>query len=157
MGALFRWIGTACGCIVLAGVIFGSLIEAGIVPSDRVLSGDRIPPDQVAVLRSEGILDDGEEVEYFYSEGLFSIREGGSLLTDRRVIAYEANRDDGVDIYELGLHEIESVEMTQPGDSLSFTVYTVSGESEGDWLDLWLPHEHGDGELFANAVRARIQ
>ncbi|MBT8100884.1 MAG: hypothetical protein KJO82_14100 [Gammaproteobacteria bacterium] len=157
MGALFRWIGTACGCLVLAGVVFGSLIEAGVVPSDRVLSGERIPPDQVAVLRSEGIVDEGEVVEYFYSEGLFSVREGGSILTDKRVIAYEANRMDGVDIYELSLDEIESVNLTQPGDSLSFTVYTVNGQSESDWLDLWLPHEHGDGELFVNAVRARIQ
>ena len=47
--------------------------------------------------------------------------------------------------------------MTQQGDSLNYSVYTVMGEDEENWVDLWLPHEYGDGERFANAVKAKIR
>ena len=53
--------------------------------------------------------------------------------------------------------DIISVEQTQAGDALNFSVYTVSAAGEDDWLDLWLPHEHGDGERFASAVEAKIR
>jgi hypothetical protein len=157
MGALFRWIGTAFGVLVLVGVVFGILMEVGVVPSDRVLQGKDIPADQYQVLKTEGIIEDGEVVEYFYSEGLLSVREGGSILTDKRVIAYEKNNDEGIELYQIFHEDISSIEMTQEGDTLNFAVYTVNGEQDGDWLDLWLPHEYGDGEKFAAAVRAKIQ
>ncbi len=156
MGAFFRWVGTTFGVLVLIGVVFGFLIDAGVVPSDRVLSGNDIPTDQYETLRAEGIVEAGETIEYFYSEGLISVREGGSILTNKRVIAYEENFDDGIDIYSIETSNIVSVELTQEGDTLNFAVYTVFGEGEDDWLDLWLPHEYGDGEKFAGAVRAKI-
>ena len=152
MGAFLRWVGTAFGVLVMIGVVFGFLMDAGVVPSDRVLSGSDIPQDQFEVLLSEGIVEQGEVIELFYSEGLISVREGGSLLTDRRVIAYE----EGF-IYEVRNEDISSVEMTQQGDSLNYSVYTVIGEDEENWVDLWLPHEYGDGERFANAVKAKIR
>ena len=157
MGAVFRWIGMVIGGLLFVVMVFGALIEAGVVPSDRVLRGTEIPEKHFGVLKSEGIIEEGEIIEYFYSEGLLSVREGGSVLTNRRVIAYEENLDDGLDIYEISNEEIVSVALTQEGDSLHFAVYTVNGQSEDDWLDLWLPHEYGDGEQFANAVRAKIQ
>jgi len=156
MGAVFRWLGTAFGFLVALGVVFGFLMEAGVVPSDRVLRGAQIPPDQFEILRTEGIIEEDEVVEYFYSEGLLSVKEGGSLLTNKRVIAYEENFEDGVDIYEISTDQIASVKMIQEGDTLNFAIYTVNGENENDWLDLWLPHEYGDAEAFASAVKSKI-
>ena len=157
MGVFLRWIGTAFGLLVMIGVVFGFLIDAGVVPSDRVLSGNEIPEDQFEILLSEGIIEQGEIIELFYSEGLISVREGGSLLTNQRVIAYEENFDDGMDIYQIRHEDIASVEMTQQGDALNFSIYTVVANDEEAWVDLWLPHEYGDGEKFADAVKAKIR
>ncbi|MGI9261415.1 MAG: hypothetical protein ACR2QR_05230 [Woeseiaceae bacterium] len=157
MGAFFRWIGTTFGVLLLVGVVFGFLMDAGVVPSARVLTGPEIPEDHYQVLRAEGIVQEGEVVEYFYSEGLLSVREGGSVLTDQRVIAYEENFEDEIDLYQIYHEDIVSVEMTQEGGALNFAVYTVNGQQEEDWLDLWLPHEYGDAEKFAAAVRAKIR
>lgn len=157
MGAVFRWIGMVFGGLLTLVMVFGALIEAGVLPSDRVLRGHQIPEDHFAVLMEEGIVEEGEIIEYFYSEGLLSVREGGSVLTNKRVIAYEENPDEGIDIYQLNNEEIVDVNLTQEGDTLTFAVYTVSGQGNEDWLDLWLPHEYGDAELFANAVRAKIR
>jgi hypothetical protein len=45
----------------------------------------------------------------------------------------------------------------QQGDALNYSIYEVTAADEGNWIQLWLPHEHGDGERFANAVRAKIR
>lgn len=156
MGTVVRKIGSVFGLLIIVGAIFGRLMDAGVVPSDRVLAGGDIPGDQVATLLDEGIIEQGEVIEYFYSEGLISVREGGSILTDRRVIAYEEGEDDALYVYDIENDDIVSVEMIQQGDTLNYSVYTVTSTDEEDWLDLWLPHEYGDGERFAAAVQAKI-
>lgn len=156
MGAVVRKIGSVFGLLIIAGAIFGRLMDAGVVPSDRVLAGPDIPEDQVATLLREGIIEQGEVIEYFYSEGLISVREGGSILTDRRVIAYEEDENEELYIYDIDTGDIAAVELIQQGDTLNYSVYTVTSTDEENWLDLWLPHEYGDGERFVAAVQAKI-
>lgn len=156
MGRIARGIGTVFGLLVIASAIFGLLMDAGVMPSDRVLEGQNIPEDHFDVLLSEGIVDKGEVIEYFYSEGLISVREGGSILTDQRVIAYEEDENDDLYVFDIRHDDIVSVEMIQQGDALNYSVYTVTSANDEEWLDLWLPHEHGDGERFVQAVQAKI-
>ena len=151
-----KFIGSIFGFLVVAGMIFGKMMDAGLVPSDRVLIGSDIPSDQMEVLLSEGIVQNGETIEYFYSEGLISVREGGSILTDNRIIAYEEDENDDLSIFEVKNKDVVSVELIQQGDSLNYSVYTVATANEDEWVDLWLPHEHGDAERFVTAVRSNI-
>lgn len=150
----------AVGAVLLVGflglAILGTLSDVGYTPSDRVLAADSIPARHMDELRQSGMLDDGEQVEQFYSEGLVSVLEGGSILTNRRVIAYQQNDEGLIDYFYLMHDEIVDVTLSQQGDTLNYSVYTVSGEGEDNWITLWLPHEFGDGERFADAVRAKI-
>ena len=52
--------------------------------------------------------------------------------------------------------EIASIELVQEGDALNYQVYEVASTNREDWLQLWLPHEFGDAERFADAIEARI-
>ncbi|MDZ7643011.1 MAG: hypothetical protein U5K76_01500 [Woeseiaceae bacterium] len=82
----------AAGFTVILAVLaseFWRPIETGHASSERVLSAQEIPDNRYQELIAEGIIEQGEVIEYFYSEGLLSIKEGGSILTNYRVIAYE--------------------------------------------------------------------
>ncbi len=151
MGRIINVVGVVLGVLIAMLIVLGLLVETGFVPSDRVLTHDDLPVKQLETLIQAGILETGERVELFYSEGLVSVTEGGSILTDRRVIAY-----DGDSIYDIAIDELASIELVQEGDFLNFAVYRVYSKTEDGWLELWLPHEHGDAERFANAVRAGI-
>jgi hypothetical protein len=141
----------------LALAILGVLVDTGRAPSDRVLSAQEITDNQYRELVDAGIVDPGETVEYFYSEGLLSIKEGGSILTDRRVIAYEQDDQGRVQTYFIDKDDIQSVTMVQQGDATHYSVYQVTAPGEGNWLYLLLPHENGEGERFADAVRSKIR
>ena len=156
MRSVMKFIGSMVGFVLVAGMIFGMLMDAGIVPSERVLAGSDIPADQIEVLLTEGIVNEGEVIEYFYSEGLISVREGGSILTDQRIIAYEENENDELDIFEIRNEDVVSVELVQQGDTLNYSIYTVSTGNDDEWVDLWLPHENGDAERFVAAVKSNM-
>jgi hypothetical protein len=121
------------------------------------LSAEELPDGDYQILRDEGLLEQGETVEYFYSEGILSIKEAGSILTNYRVISYEQNEDETITYYSIPNDEIVSVELVEQGTATSYSVYQVSGVGEDNWIYLLLPHEYGDGERFADAVRAKIR
>jgi len=56
--------------------VLGVLVDTGYVPSERVLSADEVSDGDYQTLRDEGLLEQGEMVEYFFSEGILSIKDG---------------------------------------------------------------------------------
>ena len=149
-------LGSIVGVVVVALYGFGFLMDTGVVPSDRVQTHSEIADKHMDVLLTEGIIDQGEQIEHFYSEGLLSVREGGSILTDRRVIAYAEDEDDELWIFEFAFDEIISIEQVQEGTMLDYAVYLVNGVGEDNYLELWLPHENGDAARFVGALQAKI-
>lgn len=151
----------AVGLVLVLGfvalVVLGVLMDTGHAPSDRVLSSHQVPDNQYQELVAEGIVEPDESIEFFYSEGLFSITEAGSVLTDRRVIAYQKDEEGQVQTWYILNDSIQSVTLVQQGDATQFSVYQVTAPGEDNWLYLVLPHENGDGERFADAVRSKIR
>ncbi|MDO7847419.1 hypothetical protein Q5H92_13700 [Hymenobacter sp. M29] len=61
---------------------------------NRIETGARLSPNEVAFLRGTGLLDNGETVHLFYSN--FTFRKAGSFFTDRRMAHYWLDgRDPG--------------------------------------------------------------
>lgn len=162
MNPAVKWIGGAL--LGLVGVVFallvmlGTMIETGVLPSDRVVAGAELDERHMKVLRKAGLLEPDETLELFFSEGLFSIKEGGSMLTDQRVLVFGSFKSyDDIDAYEILHEDIVSVEQTQHGDFINFAIYQVHSVEEDGWIELWLPHEFEDDKRFVNAIREKIQ
>ncbi len=136
------WIGIACapfGLLFVLIMVLGTLITAGISPDTKILCGKEIPSGQRDVLNEMGLLLGNEEILYFYSEGIFSVREAGNLLTDRRVISYEKMQGN-LDIYSARFDEIKDTEIYFTDsffDDSLLEVYT----SETDGFMLYLSNE----------------
>jgi len=155
MKALMSLLGKGLAVVLVAVYGFGFLIDTGYAPSDRVQTHEEIGDKHLQVLLDEGIIDKDEHIQHFYSEGLLSVREGGSILTDSRVIAY-AEWDDEIEIVDLTFDEVVSIEKTQEGTTLDYAIYVVSGANEEDYVELWLPHEYGDADRFVKALQANV-
>ena len=161
MNPAVKWIGGAflalVGLLIALVVMLGVMVETGILPSDRVVTGDELSEKHMTVLLEAGLLEADEKLELFFSEGVLSIKEGGSLLTDQRVVVFGGFEDQNdIEAFEI-LHEnIVSVEQTQQGDFGNFAIYKVHSVEEEAWVELWLPHEYGDDKRFVDAVKAKI-
>lgn len=83
-------IGIAIGGVVLFGCICGGLIWLGATsPPMEVLAGNKLPADYVDRINELALLDAGERIELFYTDGFRSFEERCFLLTDKRVIIYQ--------------------------------------------------------------------
>ena len=140
--------------LLLAGA--GLMSSTDYMPSTKVLTGSEVSDTDRATLISEDILFEGETIEYFYSYGLSSILEGGSILTDRAVIIYYPDEDSHIEIYELEFAEIDSVELMEKGGLFSDSLYMVQGADPDNWIVVDLSVE-ADGHLrFIEALKGKI-
>ena len=128
--------------LALIGIIFliflgaGVMMEAGKIPDAEVVTGEQLSQEYKSVLLSNIILHKDENLLYFYSTGLFSILENdstGSLLTDKAVVMYTVDENGKLEIYEIPLGEISSMERLQEGSIILDTEYKIHSLS-GDWL-----------------------
>lgn len=142
------------GALLLALGLFGTSLG---MPSTEVLEGDRVPKRDVDWLRASGVVEADEVIEFFYSTGLTSIKGQGSLVTNKRVIAYETASDSDEIVIESALYqEIKDIKaeyaylglydtdvFISTGDDEDGFYLTLSSEAKGDrrcverLMELW--------------------
>lgn len=135
---------------------YGVLTMTDAVPSTEVVQGNAVSDADRALLIENGIVYNDEEIEYLYSYGITSVLEGGSVLSDRAVIMYYTDEDDGFNVYEITFDQIESVQLLEQGSVWTESLYQVNGYDEDNWITLSLSAEdHGD-EIFISALESHM-
>jgi MFS family permease len=97
------YVGIPVMVILVALTIFGLMTMIGVVPSTEIQSGiDMLQKDKDTLI-ANNIISPHDNIQYFYSYGFTSILEGGSVLTDDRVMLYMTDENQEVTVYELYL------------------------------------------------------
>ena len=130
--------------------LFEVAIAFGTIPDAKVVRGSALNPDTKIDLINNGILRAEEEVLYFYTTEMFSFTNEGQLLTNNEVISYLKNEEGIIEVWRMGLDEIDRVEQVQLGDQLQDSVYKIYGNSnaEFEWIEIWLSAEEDGDEKF---------
>jgi hypothetical protein len=135
---------------------YGVLTMTDMFPSTEVLDGEAVSAADMRQLIESGIIYDDEEIEYLFSYGVRSILEGGSVLSDRAVIMYYTDEDDGFNVYEITFDQIASIQLIEEGDMWTDSVYQVNGFDADNWLTIALSDEGDGDEKFITALKRRI-
>ncbi|TQV80759.1 hypothetical protein [Denitrobaculum tricleocarpae] len=149
--------GTVFGSALLALCAFGLLIEVGVFPDLKVVSGENLSSYHIQTLLDRGILDESDSIEYFYSYGLFSVADGGQFLTPTKLVIYE--EIEGVlSVYELPYSKIDSVELVTQGGFLEDSLYLIYGNSRSEWeyVAMFLGVENGGDQTFIDRLNKHI-
>lgn len=146
-------VGIPVGVIGLALVTLLILSTANIIPSASVIPGQKLSTSNRTFLTDNGIISADETVEYFYSEGFFSIKKGGSILTDKRTICYW-QEDGEVRFVGMIFDEITNIELIEEGDPLSDSVVKVINK-EGSGCLLVLSTENQGHVKFINSLKQK--
>ncbi|MCG8405611.1 MAG: hypothetical protein MI923_10480 [Phycisphaerales bacterium] len=82
-------IGVGIGVGVMVFVVFSILAYIGMKgPDTKVVPGRQLPARFVSEIQGLNLLEQREQIEFFYSDALMDIKDGFYLLTDRKVIIY---------------------------------------------------------------------
>lgn len=152
-------IALACGALgvfavgLIGLVALGVMMETQVLPDSACLRGDEVRAAHVAWLREQGIVPDGEELQWFYSADLLSIERDGNLFTDRRIVSYVEDEGE-LYVYETSFEEVADLRV-EWGGFLDDTVVVVE-EQDGEWYELLVSTESGLDRVFVEDLRARL-
>jgi hypothetical protein len=148
--------GPAVACFI--GVPFlalAVLLSLNVLPATQVIDGSNLPSWHRNYLRAEHILEDSEQVQHFYSAGLFSIKEDGNILTDQRIISYWRDPDTHDLMIECAFYEdIQDIQLER-GDTFTDSTMTVSQKDGSEFVLLLSTEADGDQRCLETAQTFR--
>ncbi len=98
------------------------------------------------------MLDDGEPVLLYYSQGLFSHKEDGNIVTDRRLFSYTAGEFGGTIYWSATYDEIVSVHIVYSDSFWNDTTVLVCADDV--WFILFAGSEgKGENQMVSEIVR----
>lgn len=129
------------------------LMSAGVMPDTKVVAGDSLPSEVVASLREEGIIQDGEKIQYYYSEDLFSFENYGNLFTETRVVSYETNEETGKRvIYSLPLAQVTDINFVKGESEFDDSIIEIFADNKHKFSLLVSREEDGDDKFYSSLV-----
>lgn len=143
--------------VIFAGFMgLGLMTMTSAVPSTEVQAGKDVNQNDRNMLVSNYIILENDIIEYFYSTGFSSILEGGSVLTQDRVILYMPDENKQVQVYELYFSDISSVKLLETGNLVNDSVYLINTPDPEAWLQIALSAEKRGDVKFIEALREKI-
>lgn len=135
----------------------GWLSTTGALAPTEVLSGNDLSEDYKERLINSDIINQGDDIQYFYSDAFMRIEETGSILTSDRVIMYFEDENEDIAVYELYFEDITDIELVEEGNFLNLSVYRVYAGSPDSYLTLWLSTENRGDIKFIEALRSELK
>ena len=145
------------GCALLLAFL-GTAIVAWIIyigtvgPETFVVSGRQLEKRFHTRVQELGLLEEGEEIQYFYSDALTDITEGCYMVTDRHLILYSKRWPEPEII--LAFDEIDSLEV-EFDDSFFFDSYFTVGLEDGSDITFPISSEQEGDRRFYDYLEER--
>jgi hypothetical protein len=121
--------GSTYALVVLALILYGLSSVLHLTPSTAVVSGDELRQKDIDLLVSEGVI---------------SIREGGNILTEERVISYYEEEGELV-AAAVPYAAIDDVVVEYKGDFLNDTVVAITTQDGMEFR--LLASTEGEGDI----------
>ncbi|MEJ2541503.1 MAG: hypothetical protein P8188_16315 [Gemmatimonadota bacterium] len=139
-------LGTMCLPLVLLG---------SLGPPTAVVDGRSLRQEDLTFLQESQLLAEGEEVLFFYSTGILSIRGEGAFASDLGITSYWTDPvSDELMVAYLPYHEILDVEVSYSTHPLEDTSVRVYGPDDA-WFTFFLSPEEGGDRRFLEEVERR--
>lgn len=142
--------------IFTAIVGLGLLTMTSVIPSTEVKAGVDVNQNNKEMLIANNIISIDDKLDFFYSTGFTSILEGGTVLTQDRVILYVPDGNNIIQIYELYFDKITSIKLLESGNLLNDSLYLISTDNSEAWLRISLSAEKRGDIKFIEALRQKL-
>jgi hypothetical protein len=151
------WVFAAMGAAVLVccGGVVAVVGYVGVVsPETSVYAGNQLPQKFLDTASEVGALEPGEQVRFFYSDGLVNIREGFYFVSDRKVAIYvEDGRAEPLTVIEFD--NISSVDLQRDESFFEDSQITIETE-DGQYLVFPVSSEFDRDVEFFEAIKQKV-
>ncbi|HAV13075.1 MAG TPA: hypothetical protein DCX06_06235 [Opitutae bacterium] len=141
--------------VIGVGLVSLILLPAfNVIPTTFIVPGSRVPESHKEFMTELGVYTPDEEILLFYSEGIFSFKEGGQFFTDKRVVSYWEDFYDGGYEGEFAYYADIADIAVDDSDLLGDTYVTVT-RKDGVEFTFFLSPEMDLDEDFVRQLKQR--
>jgi len=125
-------------------------IDVNLLPSEKIIKGDRIWNHDLNYIYRKKIIPPEEKIQYFYSDALLSIRDDGNGFSENYVFSFWKESDE---LYVESEH-LSQVAKIEPVYSTSWnesTIVTIT-RADGSEFVLYLSKDKGLDKVFVKTL-----
>ena len=130
--------------------------ESGAIPNAIVINGDRLWQRDLKQMQRQGIIQPGDDILYFYSDGFLSVMEDGNGLTQRHVFSYWKEEDGTLSSELAPYSDIADIEVTKGSTLGENTIVNIQRKDDSDFV-LFLATDEGGDTRFIQKLREHLQ
>jgi transglutaminase-like putative cysteine protease len=140
--------------IIIAPIlILAAVASSGVLPSDEVVSENKLMNWDKKFLYRKRVLPPTEEIIYFYSDASLSIREDGNGFTKNRVFSFWVDENDKFSLQSASFDEVKSIDVEYNEKEEGNSFITITRHDDTDFL-LYVSNVNGGDERFAKKLLA---
>ena len=151
----FRWRPRSAVVAVVGLFLAPFWIAGALGPPTWVVAGEEMREADLRYLAETGLLEEGEEILFFYSGGFLSIEADGVFVSDLGITSYWMDPiSENLMVAFLTFEEIVEVEVNYSSHFLEDTAVRVIGPGDV-WFLFTLPPDDGGDRRFVEEMERR--
>lgn len=153
-----RWMWVVFTPVALLAVLFLSLRALSyfeLIPAGHVKAQHEITAAERQTLEDMALVNSDTEIEYFYTHGVFSVRDGGVLMTAEELIIY-AELDGEIYHDSMRFEDMDWVKRLHTGNAFENSVFQVAGEAQYTGFQFELSTDDNMDTVFFQALENKI-
>jgi nitrate reductase NapE component len=138
--------------LIIAPILILAVIgSSGFLPSDEVVTEDKLMNWDKKFLYRKRVLPPTEEIIYFYSDASLSIRDDGNGFTKNRVFSFWVDENDKFSIQSASFDEVKSIDVEYNEKKEDNSLITITRRDDTDFL-LFVSNVNGGDKRFAKKL-----
>lgn len=135
-------------------LLYAAGTDLYILPSDKVIEGDKLMGYDIRFMHRKGVFPAGERIIYFYSDAFLDVRDDGNGFTDKNVFSYWRDEQDVFTFDTVHFSKIRKIDVEYSRNLFGNTVVTIEKDDGSDFL-LYVAREGGLDKRFVNELKSR--
>lgn len=137
-------------------LVYGLAVSLHWMPSEDVIKGSQLPDTSIRFMQRQGLIQDDDDLIYFYSDAFWSNRYDGNGVTRERVFSYWRDEDTGRLIIRTARYpDIDSLSVAGDKTDHGTAVITIKPKS-GDNFFLYAPTQDNMHMKMIREIESRL-
>lgn len=128
--------------------------EIGLTPNEAVIKGSRILDYNITLMQRRGILNPGDDIDYFYSDAFLFISEDGNGFTQRHVFSYWKDENDSFEQAQATYNQVQDIQVEWNTDTEANSTITII-KKDGSKFLLFVSNINHKDKVFVSALKER--
>jgi len=144
--------------VVFTGLMsIGFMVQSGMMPDGDLYSAKKLPEKVTVELLEKGVLHNGDVVNYYQPEGIFSFTKSGTVFTDESIRYFKTDKNDEVLVWDYPLKQIGKLVLDSEKIALGIELITMEiyGNDGEVGLIIGLTPKSGQAEVFKAELMKR--